>query len=768
MSSLLFAKNNDLITIANLKKFSELFNTERNWSGVDLATPEIVGAMKMADNNEYTWIYDLITDNHYIPGFQFMMPTDTYERVMYRIISKKSNVLVVDFKKYLNFLGLRDFRILVNHKVALDHEFIMFNDFVAFSCYDDVIAENWNKLMHALNGNTERKIHSRKNDKKKGKKTGLEKYVEINFPGEKVYYNKERTECWKLKTIRKVKYIDVDPCNAISEKMSYFVRLMSFPGDVQVVYRFIIPEFTYGYDLDGREFTLIPEFGDKLIHELEEIHRRHRKIFNVDKYNTRDIPTIFRPGNQPEEACTVAAGDESPIFKDKLAELSVKDDSLKDKEEESVEEDGFFIESEEEVEIKEIINPKKQIEIVKSNEEFCGMRALTPSGEPILKSVGVEKIGDKLRVRGKDFCKDQKEVDKVEKIFSEVVNNEKKESVEVDVDMSMGNLNVFNVTNGVMMLPNPKNPTQQFLEYEYVDINDTDLPYEKVKKYSSWFKFQPIKANSFNTSCYYIPGVILAILMVAIYIYIGFFTYCTDDYVMEMITPMKSCHGTVPEYIFILAYLGVVCKIISVIYLFYKYCFYILRWPAKILRVHRRGIRFMCDANHPLRLFNINKFQDFRREMDKTFKITQTEKLIEFQQIYRQDYVYLYEMTPGIYRMLNRDDGQFQMFEGSCSLELLFQLFIPKSLNMNLSAEAIMERLENSGGMAPFANYNKSYEIGENIINHTTEVARHIAMYYRYLERDVSMMNQHFRKGDQIRLGLDLLNVPSSSLDHSV
>jgi len=296
--------------------------------------------------------------------------------------------------------------------------------------------------------------------------------------------------------------------------------------------------------------------------------------------------------------------------------------------------------------------------------------------------------------------------------------------------------------------------------YEYTDSNDKPIPKEILAKLkSSYGWFAPTMMNKY----YFLPAFFLYIFFIFVYIFPFFVCDCSNDNVEFILFALiRQCNGHLSGvYIFwgLVLRFFISTAIIVIIYLFMKFP----RWGTDVVRLHCRKTEFIVDALHPLFCNKFNDLVDLRREMDRTFKITQDDYIISYRHIYDTKYVYFSENEYGDKFIYKQEMVSTAVSEGRISLELLTHMFSAKSTANTLSSEAIIERLGNSTSMGPFINYDRGMNLSEDLLNDTSRRACDIIMSFRFLGRSTDIFQEHFRRGDQIRLGLDPLVLPGTS-----
>lgn len=146
------------------------------------------------------------------------------------------------------------------------------------------------------------------------------------------------------------------------------------------------------------------------------------------------------------------------------------------------------------------------------------------------------------------------------------------------------------------------------------------------------------------------------------------------------------------------------------------------------------------------------KIRDGRRESDKNFEIKQINHLCEYQEILykRTEYGYFdkyFRFHPTGFVQQKND-----VTTHKADLELVMQMMTPKNTCLNISAEAMLERLNNSTSAGPFISYERHNSLHLDIENDSSRLAQTIALHMRMDVLGTDVNNQLFRMGDMMRL----------------
>jgi len=144
--------------------------------------------------------------------------------------------------------------------------------------------------------------------------------------------------------------------------------------------------------------------------------------------------------------------------------------------------------------------------------------------------------------------------------------------------------------------------------------------------------------------------------------------------------------------------------------------------------------------------------QDLRRETDKNFKITHTSKLYRSVESVTKYTHYGYLDKYQIFTPTGCIEERVPETESVFDAELCMQMLNSKNTNMNVSAEAMLERMNQSCSSGPFINYDRSNNLVNDFENASARLAQTIALSMRFENAVTDINHQLFRKLDTMRL----------------
>ena len=150
--------------------------------------------------------------------------------------------------------------------------------------------------------------------------------------------------------------------------------------------------------------------------------------------------------------------------------------------------------------------------------------------------------------------------------------------------------------------------------------------------------------------------------------------------------------------------------------------------------------------------FDPKKIQDFRRNVDRNFKINQETCYWSYDEevckvcdvgYWDDNYEFITEKT-----FTEKEHG----FNKIADLELTSQMSTSKNVGMNSSPLVIAERMMNSTNLGPFIHYNRRDVFYNDVLNNSARLAHCIAMSRRAENISTDIYNQLFRNSDTMRL----------------
>lgn len=144
--------------------------------------------------------------------------------------------------------------------------------------------------------------------------------------------------------------------------------------------------------------------------------------------------------------------------------------------------------------------------------------------------------------------------------------------------------------------------------------------------------------------------------------------------------------------------------------------------------------------------------EDLRRENDKNFKIAQQSQLLHYDEFLSKRTEYGCYNTYGRFLVQGFVEENTEVTQHLCCVELVMQMMNPKNTCMNISAESMLERLNNSTSAGPFISYDRGNGLTIDVENDSSRLAQSIALHQRWESLPTDINDLLFRRLDMMRL----------------
>jgi hypothetical protein len=166
----------------------------------------------------------------------------------------------------------------------------------------------------------------------------------------------------------------------------------------------------------------------------------------------------------------------------------------------------------------------------------------------------------------------------------------------------------------------------------------------------------------------------------------------------------------------------------------------------KVTRQHRVEI---CEGTEEIR--EVDEDVDLRRQSDKAFELSMPQQTVDYVETVTDFVTYGhsflgFELTRVHKEVYETSDDR------KADLELLTQMTSPRSTQMTISPEALMERMATSTSNGPEVNYDRSSIFGQDVNGNTSRLATAMILSDRCRNIPSCVYESVFRTRDVLRL----------------
>jgi len=182
----------------------------------------------------------------------------------------------------------------------------------------------------------------------------------------------------------------------------------------------------------------------------------------------------------------------------------------------------------------------------------------------------------------------------------------------------------------------------------------------------------------------------------------------------------------------------------------------LFRWGCKVVNNNTEIIHYrrhvIKDIDNEVERIDKNETSDLRRQADKNFKIELDEIYVSYTEKV-SDCVTVKIDLP----LFTLNSGEIKVKSEQntgliASKEVLMNAIQPRSVNMSVSSEALLERMAGNIANAPYVNSDKGKLLSNDIYNDTSRLATAIQLHFRCNRKPTCIYDVNFRKEDTIRL----------------